>query len=195
MGPPNPHPTGRRPDPRNSLRFAARLNFDFFDAEKGYVYVGTSNGAKKIAALGGWCDTQMSYLAYGFDGIFDWPIGKNALKTEVDYKHYDSGTSKGFATAGVPTVAPQNDYYVDAGFYIGAAKVQPFFKYESLNFEGPVQSLRNQTNVGGGFNYYVWSYNLKFSGGYQRVMLKVKPVTARIKDANRFVLQLQGSYF
>ncbi|HEY6929883.1 MAG TPA: hypothetical protein VJA66_09435, partial [Thermoanaerobaculia bacterium] len=43
---------------RNPYRMAGRLNYDFFDTEKGYTYAGTNRGLKKIVAIGGWGDGQ-----------------------------------------------------------------------------------------------------------------------------------------
>lgn len=188
-------PLGTTAGSRNAYRFAGRVNYDFFDSEKGYTYVGSNNGAKKIVAIGGWYDTQMSYEAYGFDTIFDWPIEKNAVKFEVDFHHYNSGTAKGFTTAGAPTVAPQDDFYIDGGFYIAMAKVQPFLRFESLTFKNTVDKPKNQTRFGGGLNYYIYGNNLKITAAYERIMPKTQPATAQIKDFNHFLVQFQGIYF
>ena len=189
-------PLGAAAGSRNSFRYAGRINYDFFDVEKGYVYAGTNNGAKKIVAIGGWYDTQMSYQAYGADAIVDWPIAKNAIKAEVDYKHYNSGTSKGFATAGVSTVSKQNDIYADAGFYIAAAKTQPFFKYESLNFSNAVAlKLVNQKKIGGGLNFYIYGNNFKISAIWEKIIPATQPATAAIKNTNHFAIQFQALYF
>jgi hypothetical protein len=188
-------PLGTTAGSRNSYRFAGRWNYNFFDTEKGYTLVGSNNGAKKIVAIGGWYDTQMSYEAYGFDTIFDWPIEKNAVKFEVDYKHYDSGTAKGFATAGVKVVPAQDDFYIDAGFYIAMAKVQPFLRYETLSFSNAVDQPKNQKRFGGGLNYYIYGNNLKITAAYERIMPKTMPTTAQIKDFNHFLVQFQGIYF
>jgi hypothetical protein len=194
-------PLGAAAGSRNSFRFAGRVNYDFFDTEKGYTYVGSNNGARKVVAIGGWYDTQMSYQAYGADGIFDWPIAKNAIKVEVDFKHYNSGTSKGFGTPATPTAAatyvvpPQNDIYVDAGFYIAMAKLQPFFKYESLGFVNAADKSNNQQRVGGGLNFYIYGNNMKISAIWEKIIPKTKPTTAAIKDTNHFAIQFHAMYF
>src|SRR5262249_55797961 len=76
---------------RNSPRAAARLQYDVFDVEKGYTYVGTNRGAKKILAVGAWGDVQGDYRAWGADVMADIPIGKDAATLETDYIYYNGG--------------------------------------------------------------------------------------------------------
>src|SRR5260370_919645 len=76
---------------RNSPRVAARLQYDFFDTEKGYTYVGTNRGARKILAVGAWGDTQEDFEAYGADVMADIPIRKDAVTVEADSLLYDGG--------------------------------------------------------------------------------------------------------
>jgi len=190
-------PIGTSAGSRNSFRYAVRVNYDFCDTEKGYTYVGTNNGAKKIIAIGGWYDTQDSYEAYGFDTIVDWPIAGNAIKAEADYKHYTSGTSKQF---GPPPVAnalsPQKALYMDLGFYIAAAHLQPFVKWENLDLVSQaLEPANNQRNFGGGFNYYIFGQNFKISALYQKNLRNRLASTAAIKNTNRFILQMQAVYF
>jgi len=53
---------------------------------------------------------------------------------------------------------------------------------------------KEQTRYGGGLNYYVYGQNFKMTAYYERIVPKVMPTTAQIKDLNRFVVQWQGSF-
>ena len=52
---------------------------------------------------------------------------------------------------------------------------------------------KEQSRVGGGLNYYVMGQLFKITPYYERVMPKIMPTTATIKDFNRFVVQFQAS--
>jgi hypothetical protein len=101
--------------PRNK----ARPEYDFFDKEKGYTYVGTNRGAKTILAVGAWGDTQGDFRAYGGDVFADIPVGKNAVTAEGDYLFYDGGKQFQSVVAGVvtPLLPKQDVFFTHAGFY------------------------------------------------------------------------------
>jgi hypothetical protein len=105
---------------------------------------------------------------------------------EADYLHY-SGWGK-FYSASIPE---QESLFVNAGWYFGAIKLQPFARYEILRYAAAANKAGDQTRWGGGFNYYVMGQNLKITPYYERNIPKVQPATARQKDSNRFAVQLQ----
>lgn len=197
----NRNPTSTQPAPlgpaagsRNSYRIAGRLQYDFFDKEKGdnilgkYIYAGTNRGLKKIVAVGAWGDGQLDYKAYGGDIFFDWPILKDAVSFQFDYEHFEGG-------AFFPALAKQNDLYGEVGYYFDAIKLQPFFVYQKLNFSDDVNKPRNQQRYGGGLNWYISGQNLKISLLYERIVPATMPVTAKTKDTNHVAVQLQALYF
>jgi hypothetical protein len=181
-------PLGPEAGSRGPFRMAGRLNYDFFDVEKGYTYAGTNRGTKKIVAIGGWGDGQGDYKAYGGDFVVDWPIGKDAIKGEFDYYYYDGG--KDF-----PALQKQHDIYADAGYYFDGIKLQPFLVYQELNFSADINKPRNQKRYGGGLNWYIYGQNLKISGIWEKIVPDTKPLTAAIKDTNHFAIQLSVLYF
>jgi Phosphate-selective porin O and P len=180
-------PLGAEACCRNSPRFAGRFMYDFFDAEKGYTYQGTYRGTKKVVAIAAVADVQGSYEGFGGDAYVSWPIGPDAITAEVDYLHY-SGWGKVYGA-----IPQQYTVYGDAGYFIGAFQLEPFVRYEVLTFAAPINKAKEQSRVGGGFNYYVMGQNFKITPYYERVMPKVEPLTAKIKDFNRFVVQIQTS--
>ncbi len=192
---PQPLPLGPAAGSRNPPRIAGRIMYDFFEPEGGTPnYIGTYLGKRKVLAIGLVGDGQGAYKGYGGDVFFDWPIGPGAVTAELDYIHFD-GHHFLYDIGGTPTTLPeQQTFYTNEGYYFACLNLQPFFRYETLTYADPVNAAREQTRVGGGFNYYVYGRNLKATAAYERIMPRVKPATAVIRDFNRFVLQLQGFF-
>ena len=195
---PEEPPLGPAAGSRNSYRAAGRLQYEFFDTEKGYTYVGTNRGTRKIFAIGGWGDFQGDYRAYGADVATDFPVVKSdAVTFEADYIWYDGGTQFQQIVNGIPVslLPRQSTFFTAAGYYFDAIKFQPFLRYERLDFRDDALASREQQRYGGGFNWYIFGQNLKISVAYERIVPKIKPTTALIKDTNHLVVQLQAYYF
>ncbi len=193
---PQEPPLGPAAGARNSLMFAGRVQYDVFDTEYVYAYPGTNLGKKKMLAFAGWYQAQNSYKGYGGDVFFDWPVLEgDAVTVEGDYMHYD-GHGQVFNDNGTNNELPeQYTVYTNAGYYLCKLKLQPFVRYEFLHYtEDAINLARGQQRVGGGFNYYVYGQNFKIVPYYERIIPKSQPATAQIKDLNRFVLELQGSF-
>jgi hypothetical protein len=182
-----PPPLGPAANDRNSLLFAGRFMYDFFDPEKGYTYQGTYRGTKKVVAIAGVAQVQGSFEAFGGDAYVSWPIGPDAITAEVDYLHY-SGWGKFYSS-----VPEQYTVWGDAGYFFGAIQLEPFVRYEILRYASASNNVKEASRVGGGFNYYVMGQNFKIVPYYERIMPKVQPTTAKIKDSNRFVVEIQVS--
>lgn len=183
---------------RNSPRFAARLQYDVFEPEKGYTYPGVNLGAKRILAVGVWGDTEGDYRGGGADVTLDLPVlGKNAVTASAQYFFYDGGRQFTLPSGGVetPLLPKQHAFFADAGFYFVCVKLQPFVRYERLDFSDATFASREQSRGGGGFNWYVAGQNMKVSAFYERTVPRVAPSGAARKNTNHFALQLQLLYF
>lgn len=183
---------------RNSPRFAARLQYDVFDPEKGYTYPGTNLGSKRILAVGAWGDLQGDYRGGGADLTFDFPVvGRNAVTASVQYYFYDGGRQFTQVSGDVTTslLPRQHALFADAGFYFVRLKLQPFLRYERLDLEDAAFESREQARGGGGFNWYVAGQNMKLTAFYERIVPRVAPAGATRKNTNHFALQLQLYYF
>jgi hypothetical protein len=193
-----PPPLGPAAGSRNSFRAAGRVQYDFFDVEKGYVYAGTNRGTRKILALGAWGDTQGDFQAYGADIFVDIPVfGKDGITGEADVLSYDGGTQFQQVVGGIVTTLfpKQRAFFADLGYYCDLLKLQPFVRYERLAFDVDAFKRGDQIRYGGGLNWYISGQNLKLSAFYERIEPRVKPATAAIKDTDHFGLQLQAYYF
>jgi hypothetical protein len=195
---PEEPPLGPAAGSRNSYRAAGRVQYDVFDTEKGYTYVGTNRGARSTLAIGGWGDFQGDYKAYGADVATDFPTVKSdAVTFEADYIWYDGGAQFQQIVNGTPVslLPRQSTFFSCAGYYFDAIKFQPFLRYERLDFHDDALASREQQRYGGGFNWYIFGQNLKISVAYERIVPKIQPTTAIIKDTNHVVVQLQAYYF
>lgn len=170
----------------NSMRTAAYLQYDFFDREKGYLFSGTTLGKGKLLAVDAGVDKQGSYRGYSANTAAALPVNKgDEIAGQFQYLHYD-GRSK------FTTIGDQNDYMLEAAYYVRQAKVQPFVKYESQNYAAASNASKDINRVGLGATYYIRGQNLKWTCQYLRAMPQN---TFTIKPANEFTIQLQFMYF
>src|SRR5947208_572004 len=89
---------------RNTPQYAARVQYDVFDPEKGYTYAGTNRGAKKILAFGAWGNGQGRFRSWGADVTADIPLAdKSAVTVGAQYYFYDGRGEFTQTTAGTTT--------------------------------------------------------------------------------------------
>ncbi len=182
---------------RNSPRLAVRLQYDVFDPEKGYTYIGTNLGSRRVLALGAWGDSQGNFQAAGADVFADIPVGKDAVTAEADYLYYDGSKQFVQVSGGVttPLLPKQDVLFADAGYYLAALRLQPFLRFERLHFREARFQTSDQQRYSGGVNWYISGQNLKLTAFYERVVPQVKPAGAAVKDTNHIAAQLQVLYF
>ena len=177
----------RAPGVKNSFRFTGRLMYNVFDVEKLQFYPGTYFGKKKILAFGGSYDTQSDYQAYAGDVFFDYPVGANGITAQADYIHYDGGAT--FPTA---ALFKQDDLYAEAGFFISAAKVMPFIRYEQQKYSDDVNKGLNRTKYQGGFGWYPYGSNFNIKAGFTRTDA---PDNSKVASTNQYTVQFQVFYY
>jgi hypothetical protein len=171
---------------RNSLRTAAYLQYDFFDTETGYTFVGTALGKKKILAVNVGTDHQGSYRAYSANVAFDQPVNKgDEIGGQFQYFNYD-GRQKFTA------IPAQNDWFVEGAYYFHRAKAQPFAKFGAQSFVAQANRSKDLHRFGGGMNYYVRGQNLKWT---LQVMRALPQNGSPIRASNEVTMQLQLFYF
>ncbi len=171
---------------RNSLRTAAYLQYDFFDTETGYVFVGTALGKKRILAIDVGGDKQGTYRGLSANVAFDQPVNKgDEIGGQFQYFHYD-GRDKFTA------IPDQNDWFVEAAYYVHRAKAQPFGKFESQQFIAAANRTKDIHRAGGGFNYYIHGQNLKWT---VQAMHTLPLNGSAIRPNNELTVQLQVFYF
>ncbi|MFN2634197.1 MAG: hypothetical protein ABR610_12345, partial [Thermoanaerobaculia bacterium] len=95
----------------------------------------------------------------------------------------------------IPTLFRQQELFTDVGFYFKPIELQPFIRFETENFKDTIDHGRNIRRYMGGFNYYVAQQNMKITAAYERIVPGSQPATAKTKNSNHFVVQLQFYYF
>lgn len=141
----------------NDLRFGGRLMYSFFTPQVGLFYRGTSLGKTRTLSLGTSYETQEEYDSVGLDIFFDQPLaGGNGLVLQADYVNLDGGTF-------LPALPEQTNLLVEAGFFIAAAKIQPFVQYATQDFDAPARVDEERLTVGIARYANGHSNNLKLS--------------------------------
>jgi hypothetical protein len=164
----------------NGLRYAGRAQYEVFDTETDFFYAGTSLGTKKILAIGAGFDAEDQYRAYAADAFLDLPAGPGAFTGQFDYNRFDGSTT-------FVTLPKQNDYLVEAGYFIKAAKITPVLQLSNRDIIGVSNGDELRWSIG--LNYYWAGQNANVKGAYTRIHPGAAP------DQNEFTVQLQLFYF
>jgi hypothetical protein len=173
----------RQPDSRNPLRTTARLQYDVWDTETGYVYPGTYLGTKNVLAVGAGVDHQMDYEAWSVDGSLSKVMpGRNALNGEIMLFSYDGGTT-------FPTLPEQKAATMQAGYYLSAPKVMPFLRLEQQAFRTALNTSRDNKRMQAGLTWYRNGNNFNIKGAWSRVAPRAGNQTSE------FTIQMQFFYY
>ena len=171
---------------RNPLRGVGRLQINLFEPETpGIFYTGTYLGTKRVLAIGGGFDTQAgqgdNYKAWTIDAFLDHPIADSVSVTaQVDYFAYDGGQT-------FTTLAKQTAIFAEAGLYFKPARLMPFVKYETRNFD--LAATPDEVRYQIGFSYYRFGHNANLKVAYSRLDPDVGNAT------NQLTTQLQVFYY
>ncbi len=171
---------------RNSLRAAAYLQYDFFGRETGYLFTGTALGKQKVLAVDAGIDRQGSYRGYSANIASDTPVNNgDEVAAQFQFYHYDGRTK-------FTAIPDQNDFLLEAAYYLHRVKLQPFTKYESQAFVAAANASKDINRFGLGANYYIHGQNLKWTCQYLRALPQNG---SPLKPSNEFTLQLQLMYY
>jgi hypothetical protein len=107
------------------------------------------------------------------------------VATQFQYYHYDGQTK-------FTAIPDQNDYLLEAAYYVHQGKIQPFLKYESQDFVAAANASKDINRFGMGANYYIRGQNLKWTCQYLRAMPQNG---SPLKPTNEFTVQLQLMYW
>lgn len=136
----------------DDFRYSGRVMYHVFDPETGMFYTGNNLGGKRMLSFGASFDTQDDYEAVGFDVFYDQPVGSSgsAFTFQADVIQYDGGTT--FAS-----LPDQDTLLVEAGYYFGASKWQPWVQLAERDYADPALADTDSTFVG--VNYRMKKHN------------------------------------
>ncbi len=132
----------RGPGSVNPFRVAGRLTYWAWGAETGFFYRGTSLGATKTLGIGGSFDVQREYKSYSGDVYWEQPVaGGDGITLQVDYQTLDGDVF-------LPSLAKEKNTLAEVGYYIHAARLQPYLQYAKNDFDNPAKADERRTQVG-----------------------------------------------
>ena len=192
----------------NKLMTAARLQYSFWDAEKGYYRNATYLGGKDVLSIGGSIQQQSN------------GTGTAAKPGELKISNIDFLMEKKLSSGMVPTL--EGGYYVysleklDAGVgtnaggleagksklvtaailfpqKVGWGQFQPFIRYQKFD-RTAMSASPNTSNTGPdyGVNYIIKGFNAKVSAVYTQLEDTSRPAASQKRD--QFVLGVQLQY-
>jgi hypothetical protein len=170
------------PFSRTPVRIAGRLQLNLFDAETGYFYGGTYGGTKKILSIGAGFDHQDDYNAFAGDVFADWPVGDDVVTAQFNVLYFDGKTW-------APGVPKQTDLMAEAGYRIGALRLSPIVRFESINYSaaGTPDVLR----LSGGLAWWVMNHTVNVKLFYTFI----KPDSDTLHKVSQINLQMQFYVF
>jgi len=183
---------------KNDPRLTGFLQYNFFDADVGYVFNGMYFGKKKIAAVAVGGDYQKlddtnAYFATSATAFAAIPLkgadpkGGDEVGGQFEYVHFHGGG------AGTPAGLGKTDGFLgELGYYNKAAKASVFGKYEGVYIDG-VGRTGNNSIYGGGFKYFLAEQLANLTLQYTYTKFPNVPETAR-KPTNQITLQIQLAY-
>ena len=158
----------------DSLLYAGRLTFNFWDPEPGYYNSSTYYGAKDVLALGvvvmtqsngaGTVATPGDFTGWNVDALLEKKLGNGGVGTlEAAYYDYDLDNVDDSVAAGGGGLT-QGDGFLISGAYlcpkkIGPGRFQPHIRFQSFDQDGVGETDR--TDIG--FNYVIDGHNARIS--------------------------------
>ena len=168
--------------PSDELMYAARLQYDFWDAEPGYYGTGNYLGAKDILAIGiagrtqgdgaVSATTKGDYTSYSVDFLMEKKLG-DASAASLEAAYYNYHTSDVFLSE------QGKAFSVGAGYLIG--KLQPFVRYQK--FDADTKTSTKKSDIGA--LYIIDGYNAQVSATYSSTKITAAP------NVNAVVVALQ----
>lgn len=202
--------SGRNIDPFGTLRYIGRLNYNFLDKEQDLYYTGTTLGKGKILALGGGFDMQDRYQSLAIDGFLDLPLGETGSITANAAFTYMNGGDNPSTRALSRYIPTQNIQFLELGYYLKSAKLQPYLKYEAQNISATAlqanttsttgvdffNTINSKRRMGVGLNYYLSGYNANVKLLYEMVSYGRSNLTGlSAETVNRSEIWLQFQIF
>jgi hypothetical protein len=167
----------RGPGSVNPFRVAGRLTYWAWGAQTGFFYRGTSLGKTKTLGIGGSFDVQKEFKAYSGDLFWEQPVaGGDGITLQLDYQTLDGDV---FLTS----LPKQKNTLAEFGYYIHAARLQPYLQYAKNDFDNPARADEQRTQAGLAFFFGGHNQNIKL--GYTNIDKKGAP------KRNQYLVQYQ----
>ncbi len=163
---------GKSADGNPDVITAARVQFDFWDAESGYYLNGTYYGDKNLLALAGSTQIQSGNTANTFDFLLEKKLSNGgAFSIEAEYADYNGlgGYLPGSAKS-------QGAYALGAYIFpkpVGMGKVQILGKFAKTESIGQINSISQKTTEVN-LNYLIKQFNARVMTFYDDTRFNTK---------------------
>ncbi len=192
----------------DNLMYAARVQYDFWDAEPNPAYYSSSTyyGGADVLAIAlagmhqsdgvGTSTAKGDYSSYSVDGLMEKKLAAGVVTLEGAYYRYNTGgvvdvaPSFGGATStsNVGGLVQGKAYLAGAAFMfpqvVGVGKLQPYVRYQKWNPDD-FAGVPDQKQYDAGLNYIIDGHNARVSATFTR------NTTANAADTHKFVVGLQ----
>ena len=192
----------------NKLMSAARLQYSFWDAEKGYYRNGTYLGGKDILTLGASIQSQANgtgtaavpgaFKISNVDFLLEKKLDSGMVPTleggyyvySLEKKDAGVGTNAGGLDAGKSKLVTAAVLFPQK---VGWGQFQPFVRYQKFD-RTAMSASPNTSNTGTdyGVNYIIKGFNAKVSAVYSK--LEDTSKAAALQKQDQFVLGVQLQY-
>ena len=195
----------RAKNPDDTMRFAGRLSYNFFDPETKWFNAGTYLGTKQVLALGIGTDYQKDmvlggveddYSAWTVDLHYDQPLnnGDNLTFTAsyIDISHCPNGVAWTSFSSGDDghLISLKAGYFF--GHKLGLGKLQPFAHYQMISADKSADDDTSISTVG--LNYYIKGVANKLTLGATFVDQDDEITDFRLKDRTIITLQIAAGF-
>lgn len=193
----------------DDLRFAGRVQLNFFDPEDKYFNLSTYLGKKKTVGVGASYDMQnnvtgsddkgnVDYSFYTVDVFADLPWGPGALTAEAAYQVLDLGGTTALDHDGVAETATVNarqsegdGFYAQAGYLV--KNWQPWIEYE--RWESDAADDKGTYNMmRAGVSYFIKGHNANIKAGFENLEADTTLANTTEDTINSFVLGCYVTY-
>ncbi len=172
----------------DSLMYAGRVQYDFWDAEPGYYGTGNYLGGADILAIGFAARTQKdgiltvakrgTYSAWNVDFLMEKKLGNGAVAVEAAYYDYDTDNV---------ILSEQGTAFSAGASYIFKGGLQPFVRYQK--FDADTNMTTKQVDVG--VHYVIDGYNAQVTAAYAKNTTSTSKSSA---SQDKLVVALQLQY-
>jgi hypothetical protein len=164
----------------NPLRYAGRVQYNFFDTETAFFYTGTSLGTKRSLAVGAAFDTQEHYHAYAVDTFVDMPVGPGAFTGQFDYTHLDGEDT-------ITSLPKQDNILIEAGYLVRSIHLTPFLQFANQDVVAAGTADDQRWSIGA--SYWWHRHNVNIKGAYGTLR------RVGSERQHQFTVQLQLFYY
>ncbi len=164
---------------KDTHRYTARAQINFFDPEPGYYNLSTYLGKKKTVGIGASFDYQEDidedtagdfhdYNWFEVDAFMDYPVGPGTLTAEASYQTLDLDGSGVLLNNSVEAKQTSGDgVYAQIGYFLPEWNIQPWYGFDYWASDDS-DDIGSFTSHRIGITYFFKGHNANVKIGFER---------------------------